>query len=64
MKSTNNSGRECDATIYLLRGLAKAQIKDSTACYDLNKAKEMTETDREFEIIIRESKKYCHENHD
>lgn len=54
-----DSGRECDATIYLLRGLAKAQIKDSTACFDLNRAKEMAESDREWEIMNREFKKHC-----
>lgn len=54
-----NSGRKCNATIYFLRGISKAQIKDSTACDDIEKAKDMAESDRDWDMIQKTYKDFC-----
>ena len=48
-----------NATIYLSRGIAKIMIKDDSACADLEKAKDLAESDREWEKINKEFRKYC-----
>lgn len=53
------SGRECSASIYFYRGYSKAQIKDSTACDDINKAKELADSDREWEMLQKAYKDFC-----
>ena len=47
------------ALVYLSRGIAKAKIKDEGACADLEKAKELAESDREWEKINKEYREYC-----
>lgn len=47
------------ASVYLSRGIAKAMIKDVGACSDLEKAKDLAESDREWEKINKEYRKYC-----
>ena len=47
------------AIVYLSRGIAKAKIKNDTACADLEKARELAESDREWEIFNKEYRKYC-----
>lgn len=54
-----NSGRKEFASVYLTRGIAKAMIKDDGACTDLEKAKDLAESDREWEKINKEYRKYC-----
>jgi tetratricopeptide (TPR) repeat protein len=47
------------ASVYLSRGIAKVMIKDDGACPDLEKAKDLAESDREWEKFNKEYKKYC-----
>jgi tetratricopeptide (TPR) repeat protein len=47
------------AFIYLSRGIAKAMINDDSACADLEQAKDLAESDREWEKINKEFRKYC-----
>jgi len=47
------------ASVYLSRGIAKAMIKDDSACLDLEKAKDLAESDREWEKFNKEYRKYC-----
>lgn len=54
-----DSGRECSASIYFFRGFSKAQIKDPTACEDIDKAKEMAESDREWDMLQKAYKDFC-----
>lgn len=49
------------AIVYKSRGIAKAMIKDDSACADLEKAKELAESDREWEKINKEYRKYCNQ---
>jgi tetratricopeptide (TPR) repeat protein len=51
--------RNQTASVYLARGIAKAMIKDDSACADLEKAKDLAESDREWEKINKEYRKYC-----
>lgn len=55
--------REDDiASVYLSRGIAKAMIKDDSACADLEKAKDLAESDRQWEMFNKEYRKYCKSN--
>lgn len=47
------------ASVYLSRGIAKAMINEDSACPDLEKAKELAESDREWEKFNKEYRKYC-----
>jgi serine protease Do len=51
--------RNKNASAYLSRGIAKAMIKDDSACADMKKAKDLAESDREWEKINKEYRKYC-----
>jgi hypothetical protein len=53
--------RNQTASVYLARGIAKAMIKDDSACADLEKAKDLAESDREWEKINKEYRKYCNQ---
>ena len=53
------SDRNQAALVYLSMGIAKAMIKDDCACADLEKAKDLAESDREWEKINKEYRKYC-----
>ena len=55
------SDRNQAASIYLARGIAKAMINDNGACVDLQKAKDLAESDREWEKINKEYRKYCNQ---
>ena len=50
------------ASVYLSKGIAKAKINDDGACADLEKAKELAESDREWEKVNKAYKKYCNQN--
>jgi serine protease Do len=54
--------RNKDASAYLSRGIAKAMINDDSACADLEKAKDLAESDRVWEKINKEYRKYCNKN--
>jgi serine protease Do len=47
------------ASVYFSRGIAKAMINDGSACADMEKAKDLAESDREWEKINKEYRKYC-----
>jgi serine protease Do len=47
------------AEVFMSRGIAKAKINDDSACADLEKAKDLAESDREWEKINKEYRKYC-----
>lgn len=49
------------SAVYLSRGIAKAKIKNDSACADLEKAKDLAESDREWEKINKEYRKYCNQ---
>ena len=49
------------AIVYKSRGIAKAMIKDDSACADLEKAKDLAESDREWEKTNKEYRKYCNQ---
>lgn len=51
--------RDDIASVYFSRGIAKAMIKDDSACADLEQAKDLAESDREWEKINKEYRKYC-----
>ena len=51
--------RDDIASVYLSRGIAKAKINNDSACADLEKAKDLAETDREWEKFNKEYRKYC-----
>lgn len=51
--------RDDIASVYLSRGIAKAIINNDSACADLEKAKDLAETDREWEKFNKEYRKYC-----
>ena len=53
------SGRELSSYLFKMRAEAKVKIKDDTACADFAKAKELAESDREWEKINLQSKPYC-----
>jgi len=46
-------------SVYFSRGIAKAMIKDDSACADMQKAKDLAESDREWEKFNKEYRKYC-----
>lgn len=54
-----NLRRDDIASAYLSRGIAKAMIKDDGACTDLEKAKDLAESDREWEKFNKEYRRYC-----
>jgi len=49
------------ASVYMVKGIAKAKINDNGACADLEKAKDLAESDREWEKINKEYRKYCNQ---
>jgi hypothetical protein len=53
------SGRELSSYLFTMRAEAKAKIKDDSACADFAKAKELAESDREWEKINLKSRLYC-----
>ena len=53
------SGRELSSYLFTMRGEAKTKIKDDSACADFAKAKELAESDREWEKINLKSRLYC-----
>lgn len=53
------SGRELSSYLFKMRAEAKIKIKDDSACEDFAKAKEMAESDREWEKINLYTKLYC-----
>jgi hypothetical protein len=53
------SGRGLNSYFHLRRGVAKAKGRVSSACKDLQRAKDLAETDREWEEMQREFKTYC-----
>jgi serine protease Do len=54
-----NAGRKMNSYGYMILGEAKAKIKDDTACADFAKAKELAESDREWEKVNLKSRFYC-----
>jgi serine protease Do len=53
------SGRELSSYLFTMRAEAKTKIKDDSACADFAKAKELAESDREWEKINLKSRLYC-----
>jgi len=49
------------ASVYMVKGIAKAKINDDGACADLEKSKELAESDREWEKINKAYMKYCNQ---
>lgn len=54
-----NSGRTPSADMYLKMGISKNNVNDSSACDDFKKAKDLAESDREWEKFNKEYRKYC-----
>lgn len=53
------SGRKVNAYFHHRRGIAKANLGMRTACSDLQKAKDLAESDREWELLQKDYKRYC-----
>jgi serine protease Do len=54
-----DAGRDPVASIYFARGMAKARIKDPGACADIDKAKELAESDREWDRYQKAFREFC-----
>ena len=54
-----HSGRDVSADLYLKMGIAKFKINDSSACDDFQLAKDLAESDREWERINAVVKSKC-----
>lgn len=54
-----DSGRDPVASIYFARGMAKARIKDPGACGDIDKAKELADSDREWDRYQKAFREFC-----
>ena len=54
-----SAGRKLNSHGYMMLGEAKAKIKDDTACADFEKAKELSESDRQWEKVNVKARLYC-----
>ena len=54
-----NAGRKMNSYGYMILGEAKAKINDDSACADFAKAKELAESDRQWEKVNLKSRPYC-----
>lgn len=54
-----DAGRDPVASIYFARGMAKARIKDPGACGDIDKAKELADSDREWDRYQKAFREFC-----
>jgi hypothetical protein len=54
-----SDGRKLNSHGYMMLGEAKAKIKDDTACADFEKAKELSESDRQWEKVNVKARLYC-----
>jgi hypothetical protein len=53
------SGRKGNSYFHHRRGIARANLGMQSACSDLQKAKDLAESDREWELLQKDYKRYC-----